>query len=140
MFGAFGVLYGLVVAAGARSTARTSTGRALVVARGVVLVVAGALALAMHGGSLTTLLVIEAPAFLLAGALEVVTGLRRADADAGARDGIVVGGLAVLVGAMLSILTPDSIFAVGVLSAWGAIVAVYLGIAALTPARTRGDA
>ena len=140
VFGAFGVVYGLVVVAGARTIARTRSGRGIVVARGLVLVLAGALALVRHDGGLGTLLVLEAPAFLVAGALEVLGGLRRVDANAASRDAVVVGGLALLVGAMLSILTPDSIFAVGVLSAWGAIVAVYLGIAALTPGRIRGDA
>jgi len=37
----------------------------------------------------------------------------------------------VLVGVVLVVLNPDPLFAVGVLSAWGAIVAVYLGISAV---------
>ena len=52
-------------------------------------------------------------------------------------DAVVVGGLQVLVGVLLVILNPDALFAVGVLSAWGALVAVYLGISAVN-LRRRG--
>jgi hypothetical protein len=139
VLGCFGIVQGLIVAAGSPSTAVTTTGRALVLARAAVLVVLGGLALALREGGLGTLLLLETVLFLAAGALEVVSGLRRADASVVSRDLVTVGGLELVVGAMLLILGPDSIFAVGVLGAWGAVVAVYLGIAAVSIARREGE-
>ena len=41
-----------------------------------------------------------------------------------------LAALQLVVGAMVLILDEDALFSVGVLSAWAALVAVYLGIAA----------
>ena len=72
------------------------------------------------------------------GALEVLSGLRREDAGPWSRDAIAVGGLTVVVGLLLSVLPPDAVFVVGLLGAWGAVVAVYLGIAAVLLLGDRG--
>ncbi|MCU1474203.1 hypothetical protein [Amnibacterium sp.] len=139
VFGVFAVAQGAVIAAGVRGFAVSRAGRLLVVLRGAVLVVVGVLSVAMVGGATVgALLSAEIAGFLGAGVLEVLSGLRRADASPASRDLITVGGLELLVGVMLAILLPDSIFAVGVLSAWGAVVAVYLGIAAVSIARREG--
>jgi hypothetical protein len=138
VFGVFAVVSGVIVAAGAASTAVTRTGRLLVVLRALVLLVVGVLAVTLVGGGIGTLLTLEIVGFLGAGALEVLSGLRRADASVASRDLVTVGGLELVVGAMLIIILPDSLFAVGVLSAWGAVVAVYLGIAAVSIARRDG--
>jgi hypothetical protein len=139
VFGVFAVVQGVTVAAGARDFAVSRVGRMLVVLRGVVLVVVGAVSVSLVGGAtIGMLLSVEIAGFLVAGALEVLAGLRRADASPASRDLVTVGGLELLVGVMLAILLPDSIFAVGVLSAWGAVVAVYLGIAAVSIARREG--
>jgi hypothetical protein len=140
VFGVFAVLQGAVIAAGARGSAVSRIGRLLVLLRGALLVVVGALSVTLVGGAtLGGLLTVEIAGFLGAGALEVLSGLRRADASPASRDLVTVGGLELLVGVMLAILLPDSIFAVGVLSAWGALVAVYLGIAAVSIARRDRD-
>jgi uncharacterized membrane protein HdeD (DUF308 family) len=139
VLGWFAIVQGLVLALGAGSAAITPVGRALVVARALVLVVLGALALALPGGGLGALLLLETVAFLVTGALEVLSGLRRPDATAGSRDAVTVGGLELIVGAMLSVLPPDAIFAVGVLGMWAAVVAVYLGIAAASMGRRAGQ-
>ncbi len=141
VFGVFALVQGAVIAAGARGFAVSRIGRLLVVLRGAVFVVVGALSVTLVGAATVGgLLAVEIAGFLAAGALEVLSGLRRADASPVSRDLITVGGLELLVGVMLAILLPDSIFAVGVLSAWGAVVAVYLGIAAASIARRDGEA
>jgi uncharacterized membrane protein HdeD (DUF308 family) len=138
VFGVFAVVQGAIVGLGVGSAARTRTGRTIVLARALVLLLTGALALALPNGGLGTLLLLETVAFLVAGALEVLSGLRRADATAASRDAVTMGGLQLVVGVMLSILDPDALFAVGVLGAWGAVAAVYLGIAAVSLSR-RGE-
>ncbi len=140
VLGGFAVVQGLIVGAGFRATAATPTGRGLVLARAAVLLVLGGTALALREGGLGTLLLLETVLFLVTGALEVISGLRRADASIVSRDLVTVGGLELIVAAMLAILGPDSIFAVGVLGAWGAVVAVYLGIAAVSIGRREGEA
>lgn len=140
VFGGFAVLQGVVVAAGSAAFAATRTGRVLGLLRALLLVVVGILALTLVGNGNGTLLTLEIVGFLGSGALEVLSGLRRADATAASRDLVTVGGLELVVGAMLAIILPDALFAVGVLSAWGAVVAVYLGIAAVSLGRRNGGA
>lgn len=140
VFGVFAVVQGVVIAAGASAFAGSGVGRLLMVLRALVLLVVGVLAVVLVGNGLGTLLTLEIVGFLGSGALEVLSGLRRADASIASRDLVTVGGLELVVGAMLAILLPDSLFAVGVLSAWGAVVAVYLAIAAVSIARRPGGA
>lgn len=135
VFGGFAVVQGIILGLAVPSSAATTAGRILVGVRATVSLVLGAAALSLPGGGLGSLLLLETVGFLVIGVLEVLSGLRRADAGATSRDAVTVGGLEVVVGVMLSILNPDPIFAVGVLGAWGAIVAVYLGIAAVSLSR-----
>jgi hypothetical protein len=62
----------------------------------------------------------------------VLSGVRRDDDGPWSRDAVLVGGLTAVVGLLLSVLPPDTVFLVGLLGAWGAVVAVYLGIAAVS--------
>lgn len=140
VFGAFAVVQGIILGLAVPSSAVTAAGRVLAGARAVVSVLLGATALSLPGGGLGSLLLIETVAFLVVGALEVLSGLRRADATPVSRDLITVGGLELVVGLMLSVLPPDAVLAVGVLSAWGAVVAVYLGIAAVSLSRRERSA
>jgi hypothetical protein len=140
VFGVFAVAQGVVVAAGTRALAVSAAGRLLMVLRALVLVVVGVLAVVLVGNGIGTLLTLEIAGFLGSGLLEVLSGLRRADTSVASRDLVTVGGLELVVGAMLLIILPDALFAVGVLSAWGAVVAVYLGIAAVSIARREGGA
>ena len=132
VLGLFGVVFGLVSVFGAAVHPLAPVGRGLVVARSVVFLLGGVAALALSGGGLLALVVVQAVVFLLAGAFEVLSGVRRDGPPETAGDAVVVGGLEVLVGLMLVILDQDAVFTVGVLGAWGAIVAVYLGIAAVS--------
>ena len=135
-FGGFEVLQGLVVALGARSTP-SPAGRALVRARALVGILFGVLAVVLAGAGFGTLLLVFTVTALLTGVLEVLVGVRRRDAGPASRDGVVAGGLTTLVGALLLLLPPDVTFTLGLLAAWTALLAVYLGIAAasLRPAR-----
>lgn len=135
-FGTFEVLQGVVVAFGARSTP-SSVGRTLVRARAAVGVLLGALAVVLSGAGFGFLLVIVTVTVLLTGVLEVLVGVRRQDAGPASRDGIVAGGLTALVGVLLLLLPLTVTATLGLLAAWTALLAVYLGIAAasLRPAR-----
>lgn len=127
-----------VLAVGTRALARSRTGRLLVVLRAAVSLVGGVVALSVGpAAGIDLLRPLEAIVFGLVGALEIVGGMLGAERADVAGDAVVVGGLQVLVGALLVILNPDALFAVGVLSAWGALVAVYLGISAVN-LRRRG--
>lgn len=130
VLGAYLVVQAVVLAAGNAGLALSRAGRALVLLRAAVSLVGGVLALTGVDAGIDLLRPLEAIVFLLVGAIEIVGGLRRTERPDLAGDAVVVGGLQVLVGLLLIILNADPLFAVGVLAAWGAIVAVYLGISA----------
>ena len=129
--GGYLLLQAVVLVVCARGLAWTRAGRGLVLARAAVSLVGGVAALTGTDGGISLLRPLEAIVFLLIGGLEIVGGLRRGERADLSGDAVVVGGLQVLVGVVLVVLNPDPLFAVGVLSAWGAIVAVYLGISAV---------
>ena len=128
--GGYLLLQAVVLAACTPGLAWSRTGRVLVLARAAVSLVGGVLALTGTSGGVAVLRPLESVVFLLIGAIEIAGGLRRTERADLSGDAVVVGGLQVLVGLMLAILNPDALLAVGVLGAWGAIVAVYLGISA----------
>jgi hypothetical protein len=130
VLGAYLLLQAIVLAVCNSGLALSRAGRALVLVRAAVSLVGGVLALTGVDAGIDRLRPIESIVFLLVGAIEIVGGLRRTERPDLAGDAIVVGGLQALVGALLVILNPDALFAVGVLAAWGSIVAVYLGISA----------
>lgn len=132
VLGVFGIVFGLVSAFGATVQPLAPVGRGLVIARSAAFVLGGVVALALPGGGLLALVVVQAAVFLLAGAFEVLSGIRRDGPPETAGDAVVVGGLELVLGLMLVILDQEAVFTVGVLGAWGAIVAVYLGIAAVS--------
>lgn len=130
VLGGYLLAQAVLLAAWSPRLARTRTGLVLLLARAAVSLLGGVLLLASPGGGIGVLRGVEILVFLVVGALEVVGALLRAEGPDAAGDGVVVGGLQVLVGLMLVILNADVAFSVGVLSAWGALVAVYLGISA----------
>jgi hypothetical protein len=131
VLGSFLVLQAIVLAACSSGLAWTRAGRGLVLLRAAISLVGGVIALTGVDGGIGLLRPLEATVFLLLGALEIIGGLRRGERADLSGDAVVVGGLQVLVGVVLVVLNQDPLFAVGVLSAWGAIVAVYLGISAV---------
>jgi uncharacterized membrane protein HdeD (DUF308 family) len=132
VFGVFQLVQGAVVGVGLRAAARSRPGRLILLARAVLGVLLGTAALALPYAGLGTLVLLVTAGSLVLGALEVVSGLRREDAGPWSRDAIAVGGLTALLGLLLSLLPPDGVLVVGMLGAWGAVVAVYLGIAAVS--------
>jgi hypothetical protein len=130
VLGGYLLVQAVVLAVCAPGLAWSRTGRLLVLVRAAVSLVGGVLALSGADGGIDVLRPLEALVFLLIGAVEIVGGLRRSERADLAGDAVVVGGLQALVGVLLIILNSDPLFAVGVLAAWGAIVAVYLGISA----------
>lgn len=129
--GGYLLLQSVVLIVGAGGLSWTRTGRSLVAARAGISLVGGVLALTGPDSGVALLRPLEAIVFLLVGVLEIVGGLRRAERAELSGDAVVVGGLQVLVGVLLVVLNSDALLAVGVLAAWGAIVAVYLGISAV---------
>lgn len=101
-------------------------------ARAVVSALGGVVALALSDGGVGVLVPLEAAVLLLLGALEVTGGLRRLEATT---DGVVVGGAQLLAALLLVTLARDALFAIGVVGAWGAVAAVFLGIAAVSQRR-----
>lgn len=136
--GGYLLLQAVVLAACVTGLAWSRAGRAMVLVRAAVSLAGGVLALTMLDGGVDALRPIEALVFLVVGALEIVGGLRRSERADLSGDAVVVGGLQVLVGVLLLVLNPDALLAVGVLGAWGAIVAVYLGISAANLRRRGG--
>lgn len=132
VFGVFQIVQGAIVGIGLRSAARSAAGRLILAARAVIGVLLGTAALALPYAGLGTLVLLVTAASLVLGALEVLSGVRREDAGPWSRDAVTVGGLTAVVGLLLSVLPPDTVFLVGLLGAWGAVVAVYLGIAAVS--------
>jgi uncharacterized membrane protein HdeD (DUF308 family) len=132
VFGVFQIVQGAIVGVGVRAVARSRAGRLILLARAALGVLLGTAALALPYAGLGTLVLLVTVASLVLGALEVLSGLRREDAGPWSRDAIAVGGLTAVVGLLLSVLPPDAVFLVGLLGAWGAVVAVYLGIAAVS--------
>ncbi|MGN6445026.1 hypothetical protein [Amnibacterium sp.] len=140
VLGGFLLLQGVVLAVCVTGLAWSRAGRAMVLARAAVSLVGGVVALtgiAAGGGLLSP---VEAVVFLLVGALEIIGGLLRSERAELSGDAVVVGGLQVLVGVVLAVLHSDPLLAVGVLGAWGAVVAVYLGISAANLRRRSGRA
>ncbi|GGH42970.1 DUF308 domain-containing protein [Microbacterium album] len=126
--------------------------RAGLIVLAVVHLVAGAVA-SIVPPSRTLLFVVVIAWALAAGVTELVAGIaqRRRERGADARDAIAVGALAVLLGIAVLIVPPGyaleyyieeagrsftltgTTIAVGLLGGYAAIVAVYLGIAGLSP-------
>ena len=132
VLGLFQVVQGAIVGIGLRATARSRPGRLLVLVRAIIGVLLGTAALALPSGGLGALVLLATAGSLVLGVLEVLSGLRRDDASPWSRDAVTVGGMTVALGVLLSVLPPDAVLVVGMLGAWGAVVAVYLGIAAVS--------
>ncbi|GAA2750878.1 hypothetical protein [Amnibacterium kyonggiense] len=138
--GGYLLLQAVVLAVCTTGLAWTRAGRILVLVRAAVSLVGGVIALAGLGSGIGLLRPLEALVFLAVGVLEIVGGLRRSERAELSGDAVVVGGLQALVGVLLIVLNEDALLATGVLGAWGAIVAVYLGISAANLRRRKGRA
>jgi uncharacterized membrane protein HdeD (DUF308 family) len=149
-FGAFAVLSGLLLAAGSFGRRAERISRTSFRAQAVVTIVAGIAALVLPGGGIGYLVWILSGWAIVSGALELVSGIRaRGRVDAWT-DWLTVGGLTVLLGAIVLIIPPDiadrftgdkgveglltsPIIVVGLLGGWAIVTGVLLAIAAASP-------
>lgn len=149
-FGVFAIVTAAVVLASGLRADRAVRG--LVLAQGVVTAAAGVAALVLPAGGVGYLVSVVSAWAILAGALELVNGIRFRRTRLAARDWIVTGAITVLLG-LAFLLVPQSfsdpyavedkgqvisgavtsdILLVGVLGAWAIIVGVQLAIATVT--------
>ncbi len=150
LFGAFGVVEGLVAILSSVRLLERGVARSFLLGQGAVSVVLGVVALVTSGGSVAYLLFLLGAWGVFTGVLESYVGIRsRRLRIVQARDWIFAGGLTLLfaVGILLipasytdRFTGPDgvarvltaSVIAVGLFGAYTAILAVYLGIAGLS--------
>ena len=135
VYGAYALLHGLVLAMSASRSAPTQTGVAITLASGVAGLATGVLAIALlfvsTGAAAAALVPAVAVSAGLAGTLELVLGVRDDDAGPQSRDRVVVGVASLLLA--IAVLLPASpVVTVGLIGAYGAVVGVYLIIAALS--------
>jgi uncharacterized membrane protein HdeD (DUF308 family) len=149
-FGVFAVLSGLLLAAGSFGRRPEPISRTSFRAQAVVTVAAGIAALVLPGGGIGYLVWILSGWAIVAGALELVSGIRARGRANAWTDWLIVGGLTVLLGAIVLIIPPDiadrftgdkgveglltsPIIVVGLLGGWAIVTGVLLAIAAASP-------
>jgi len=154
VFGVFAVLSGLLLAAGSFGPRAEPISRTAFRAHAVVSVAAGIAALVLPGGGIGYLVWILSGWAIVTGALELVSGIRARRRVVAWTDWIAVGGLTVLLGAIVLIIPPDiadrftgdkgveglltsPIIVVGLLGGWGIVTGVLLAIAAASPRQAR---
>lgn len=154
-FGVFAIVSGLWIAAGSFGPRSEPIARTAFRAQAVVTVLAGIAALALPGGGMGYLIWILSGWAIVAGALELVSGIRARPRVGGWTDWLTVGALTVLMGAIVLIIPPDiadrfsgdkgvegmltsPIIVVGVLGGWGVVTGVLLAIAAASPKARAG--
>ena len=156
-FGVFAVLSGLLLAAGSFGPRAEPISRTAFRAQAVVTVLAGIAALVLPGGGIGYLVWILSGWAIVTGALELVSGIRARRRVVAWTDWIAVGGLTVLLGAIVLVIPPDiadrftgdkvveglltsPIIVVGLLGGWGIVTGVLLAIAAASPRQARARA
>ncbi len=156
-FGAFAVLSGLLLAAGSFGPRSEPISRTAFRVQAVVSLIAGIAALALPGAGIGYLVWILSGWAIVTGALELVTGIRARRRAASWIDWISVGGLTVLLGAVVLVVPPDiadrfvgdkgveglltsPIIVVGLLGGWGIVTGVLLAISAASPRQVRARA
>jgi uncharacterized membrane protein HdeD (DUF308 family) len=149
VFGAFGIVSGLVIVATAWLRLSESRVRPFFVSQGVITIVAGVVALIAQNGGVGYLFLILTVFAAITGFLELYSGLRSRGRFVGSGDWIAVG-VFTAVAALVFLFIPPSytqtftgpdgvarvldsaVVVVGLLGAYGAIVAVYLLIGGLS--------
>jgi uncharacterized membrane protein HdeD (DUF308 family) len=132
VFGAFALLSGVVIAVLSSRTLADSRERSAFLVQGVAGAIAGALALAFHGGGLGFFLYLVTVWGIVTGSLEVSSGIRARRRDPADRDWLVMGAATALFAIIVLVLPPNVVVSVGLLGAYLVVLAVYLGIAAFS--------
>lgn len=145
-FGIFALASGLIIAVHCWLRLAGSGVRPFLVAQGVVAVVAGILALVLHDGGIAVFLLLVTAFAIITGFLELYCGVRTRRRFVASGDWMVGGALTVLAAIAFLLVPPElsqkvstpegttgildaSVVAVGILGAYGAILAIYLLIA-----------
>ncbi len=145
-FGLFAVVSGVLLAGMSWVRLADSGARSFLVAQGAVTAVAGVLALVFHDGSISVFFLIVTAFALITGFFELYSGLHTRRRFVASSDWLVGGFITVAAGVALLLVPPGlhqsvrtaegttgvldaSIVAVGILGAYGAILAIYLFIA-----------
>lgn len=145
-FGLFAIASGVLLGVLSWLRLAESGARSFLVAQGAVTTAAGILALVFHGGSITVFFLIVTAFALITGFLELYSGVRTRRRFVASGDWMVGGALTVTAGIAFLLVPPGlhqsvrtaegtagildaSIVAVGILGAYGAILAIYLLIA-----------
>lgn len=150
VFAAFAIATGVVFAVDAALTRTSAVAKGALAA---VHVIAGALSILLPLAPAHRFHAVLLGWAVVAGVIELAVGIaRRRDGSAWARDAITVGALTLLLAAVTLVVSPDyaldyfveearqeftltgTIIGVGLFGGWAAIVAVYLGIGAVSPA------
>lgn len=153
-FGLFAVVTGAVVTAGAFADRSERASRGLFALQGALTVAAGIAALVLPGGGVHYLVWVMSAWAVVAGALELVSGIRGRRRAPMARDWMILGALTLIVAVALLIVPPDysqtlggieqikgqltaSVVLVGIFGAWAIIAGVLLGISAVSASGAR---
>lgn len=148
-FGLCALLSGAVIAGTASRAGLDATGRMLLLAQGVVLVIGGIVSLALSWAGPVALSLCVGITALIAGVMEFVGGLRARHTSPIGRDWIVAGAATAVLGAVALLVPPGfsdsfegdngirgtltgSIVTVGAIGAWGILIGVLLAIAAVS--------
>ncbi len=128
VFGSFAVVEGLLVGILSLRSVADRTVRSLFMAKGVIGVLAGVLALSLSTSGLGLFLYLVSVWAALTGFIELYCGLRSRSKDASARDWIVVGAFTAVLAIVFLLIPSDSVLAVGLFGAYAVIIGVYLAI------------
>lgn len=137
VFGIWAVVAGLVLGALSLRVVGEPLSRRLFATNGVLTAASGFVALGLagsfsNGEGLGTFLFLVTVWGACTGVLELYTGWQARATQASARDWRTAGGLTLVLALILMILPPHSVVSVGLLGAYFAVLAVFLGIAAFS--------
>ncbi len=136
-FGIWAAASGLILGALALRLLGDPLSRRLFATNGVISAVAGFVALALSasvgpGEGLGSFLFLVTVWAACTGVVEFYAGWRARTTQASARDWRMAGGLTLIFALVLLVLPPHTVVSVGLLGAYFAILAVFLGIAAFS--------
>lgn len=131
-FGAYSLVSGGLIATLSFRVMPKSTSRSLFVLQGIVMAVAGILALALNSFPLAFLFYLVSVSSAIAAMLELYSGIRSRGTNPAAKDWIVVGAATAVLSLVFLLLPLTAVVAVGILGAYGIMLGIFLLIAGLS--------
>ena len=132
VFGAFALASGLLLVLTGPRTLTVATDRSLFLIHGVVSMIAGALALAVHTGGHGFFLFIVSVWGSVSGFLEIYAGIRVRKRPVPAKDWLFTGIGGAVLALLFLLLPPNPVVSVGLFGAYLVFLAVFLPIAGLS--------